>query len=87
MLRNFFYNIFALQWGGTAGIVAWSAVNGLSAFISTLPKAFGQATLIGSGVFYGEEDKDSLVRFFRYTFLLRTMITGIVVIGICIFSP
>ena len=87
MLRNYFYNIFALQWGGTAGIVAWSAVNGLSAFISALPKAFGQATLIGSGVFYGEEGKDSLVRFFRYTFLLGTVITGTVVIGICVFSP
>ena len=87
MLRNYFYNIFALQWGGAAGIVAWSAVNGLSAFISALPKAFGQATLIGSGVFYGEEDKDSLARFFRYTFLLRTVTTGIVVIGICLFSP
>ncbi len=87
MLRNYFYNIFALQWGGTAGIVAWSAVNGLSAFISALPKAFGQATLMGSGVFYGEEDRDSLVRFMRYTFLLRTVITGIVVLGICTFSP
>ncbi len=87
MLRNYFYNNFALQWGGTAGIVAWSAVNGLSAFISALPKAFGQATLMGSGVFYGEEDKDSLVRFMRYTFLLRTVITGFVVLGICIFSP
>ncbi len=87
MLRNYFYNIFALQWGGAAGIVAWSAVNGLSAFISALPKAFGQATLIGSGVFYGEEDKDSLARFFRYTFLLRTLITGIAVAGICLFSP
>ncbi len=87
MLRNYFYNIFALQWGGAAGIVAWSAVNSLSAFISALPKGFGQATLIGSGVFYGEEDKDSLSRFLGYTFLLRTVITGIVVIGICILSP
>lgn len=87
MLRNYFYNIFALQWGGAAGIVAWSAVNGLSAFISALPKAFGKATLIGSGVFYGEEDKDSLVRFMRYTFLLRTVVTGIVVLAICLCSP
>ncbi len=87
MLRNYFYNILALQWGGAAGIVAWSAVNGLSAFISALPKAFGQATLMGSGVFYGEEDKDSLTRFIRYTFLLRTVITGIVVLVICICAP
>ena len=87
MLRNYFYNIFALQWGGAAGIVAWSAVNGLSAFISALPKSFGQATLMGSGVFYGEEDRDSLVRFMRYTLLLRTVITGIVVLGIFLLSP
>ena len=87
MLRNYFYNLFALQWGGAAGIVAWSAVNGLSAFISALPKAFGQATLVGSGVFYGEEDRDSLVRFMRYTYLLRTVITGAAVLGICICSP
>ena len=87
MLRNYFYNSFALQWGGAAGIVAWSAVNSLSAFISALPKAFGQATLIGSGVFFGEEDKDSLKRFFRYTLLLRTVMTGIVVIGLCLLSP
>ena len=87
MLRNYFYNIFALQWGGAAGIVAWSAVNGLSAFISALPKAFGQATLIGSGVFYGEEDRDSLARFFLYTYLLRTVITGTVVIGLCACAP
>ena len=87
LLRNYFYNVLALQWGGAAGLVAWSAVNGLSAFISAVPKAFGHATLIGSGVFYGEDDKDSLVRFFKYTFLMRTVITGIVVIGICVFSP
>ena len=87
MLRNYLYNILALQWGGPSGIVAWSAVNGLSAFISALPKAFGQATLMGSGVFYGEEDRDSLVRFLRYTFLLRTVITGIVTLGICLLSP
>ena len=42
---------------------------------------------MGSGVFYGEEDKDSLVRFMRYTLLLRTVITGAVVLGICVFSP
>ena len=87
LLRNYFYNIFALQWGGAAGIVAWSAVNSLSAFISALPKAFGQATLLGSGVFYGEEDKDTLMRFMRYTFLLRTVITGIVILLICVLSP
>lgn len=51
MLRNFCYNALALQWGGAAGIVAWSAVNNMSAFLSSLPKAFGQATLMGSGVF------------------------------------
>lgn len=71
----------------TGCVVAWSTVNGLSAFISALPKAFGQSTLIGSGVFYGEEDKDSLARFFRYTYVPRTVVTGIAVIGICIFSP
>lgn len=87
LLRNYFYNIFALQWGGSAGIVTWSAVNGLNAFISAIPKAFGQATLMGSGVFYGEEDKDSLMRFFRYTFLLRTVVVGIVIAGLHIFSP
>ena len=67
--------------------MAWSAVNGLSAFISALPKTFGQATLIGSGVFYGEEDKDSLMRFMRYTLLLRTVVTGIVVLAICLAAP
>ena len=87
LLRNYCYNTFALQWGGAAGIIAWSAVNSLSAFISALPKAFGQATLIGSGVFYGEEDKDSLARFFRYTFLLRTVTTLIVIVGLHVFSP
>ncbi len=87
MLRNYFYNIFALQWGGAAGIVAWSAVNGIAAFLSALPKAFGQETLIGSGVFYGEEDRDSLVRFLRYTYFMRIVITGIVVLVICVFSP
>ena len=87
LLRNYCYNIFALQWGGAAGIVAWSAVNGLSGFISALPKAFGQATLMGSGVFYGEEDRDSLVRFMRYTVLLRTVVTGLVVLALCLLSP
>ncbi len=87
LLRNYCYNLFALQWGGAAGIVAWSAVNGLSGFISALPKAFGQATLMGSGVFYGEEDRDSLVRFMRYTLLLRTVVTGLVVLALCLFSP
>ena len=37
LFRNYCYNILALQWGGAAGLVAWSAVNGLSAFISALP--------------------------------------------------
>ena len=87
MLRNYFYNLFALQWGGAAGIVAWSAVNGLSGFISALPKAFGHASLIGSGVFYGEEDRDSLVRFMRYMLLLRTVVTGIAVLGLCVCAP
>ena len=75
MLRNYCYNLFALQWGGPAGIVAWSTVNTLSGFLSSLPKAVGQATLMGSGVFYGEEDKDSLMRFMRCTFLRRSIST------------
>ena len=87
MLRNYFYNLFALQWGGPAGIVAWSTVNSLSAFLSALPKAFGQATLLGSGVFYGEEDRDSLVRFMRYTLMLRTAVTATVVVCVCAAAP
>ena len=87
MLRNYTYNLFALQWGGAAGIVAWSAVNSLSAFLSALPKAFGQSTLLGSGVFYGEEDKDSLIRFMKYTMVLRTVATSIVVVGVCAAAP
>ncbi|MBP5168857.1 MAG: hypothetical protein ILP14_06600, partial [Oscillospiraceae bacterium] len=87
ILRNYCYNALALQWGGAAGIVAWSTVNNLSAFLSSLPKAFGQATLMGSGVFYGEEDKDSLQRFMRYILALRGLITLAVVIIVLILSP
>ena len=87
MLRNYFYNSFALSWGGTAGLVAWSAVNTLSGFISALPKAVGQATLMGTGVFYGEEDRDSLLRFMRYTFLLRSAAAAAAVLALCLASP
>ena len=87
MLRNFCYNALALQWGGAAGIVAWSAVNNMSAFLSSLPKAFGQATLMGAGVFYGEEDKDSLLRFMRYMLILRCLITLAAVVIVMILSP
>ena len=87
MLRNYAYNLFALQWGGPAGIVAWSVVNTLSGFLSALPKAFGQAALMGTGVFYGEEDKDSLIRFMRYTFLLRTAVTVSAVALLCFAAP
>ena len=87
MLRNYFYNLFALQWGGPAGIVAWSTVNTLSAFLSALPKAVGQATLMGSGVFYGEEDKDSLIRFMRFIFLSRVLIAAAAAGLICLASP
>lgn len=87
MLRNGCYNMFALQWGGPAGIVAWSTVNTLSGFLSSLPKAVGQATLMGSGVFYGEEDKDSLMRFMRYTFLRRGVSTAIMTAVICAAAP
>ena len=87
ILRNTCYNALALQWGGAAGIVAWSTVNNMSAFLSSLPKAFGQSTLMGTGVFYGEEDKDSLLRFMRYMLVLRSLVTLAVVVVVLILSP
>ena len=86
-LRNYVYNILALQFGGPVGVVAWSAVNSLTAFLSGFPKASGQETLVGSGVFYGERDKDSLKRFMKYSILFGLLVSVVVIVLLCLAAP
>ena len=87
MLRNLFYNIFAVQTGGPAGIVAWSTVNSLSAFLSGFSKASGHETLVGSGVFLGEHDKETVCNFMRCSFIVGMMITIPVIIAVILLAP
>ena len=86
-LRNLCYNLFAVSSGGPAGMIAWSTVNSLSAFLSGFPKGFGHESLIGSGVFYGERDKDTLIPFIRYSFAIGAMIIIPVIILVFLLAP
>ena len=79
MLRNQCYNTFALLFGGPVGMVAWTAVNTLSSFLSGFPKGFGQESLVGSGVFYGEKDKNTLKRFMKYSFAFAFLVISITI--------
>ncbi len=81
MLRVYLFNMLTLGTGGPAGIVAWSTVSSLSSFLSGFPKSFGQEALVGSGVFFGEEDKETLTRFMRFV-LIRGVAVILVVIAI-----
>ena len=86
-LRNLTYNNIALGTGGPMGVVAWATVNNLSSFLSGFPKAFGQEALVGSGVFYGEKDRDTLIRFIRKSVLLALAVIVLVIAVIFFAAP
>lgn len=87
MLRNLTYNNIALGMGGPLGVVAWSTVNNLSSFLSGFPKAFGQEALVGSGVFHGEKDRDTLIRFIRKSVVLGLTVILFVIAVIFFAAP
>ena len=87
LLRNYSFNFLALAVSGPAGLIAWSTVGSLSSFLCLFSSTTGQETLVGSGVFYGERDKDSLIRFMKFSLVFGLTIVILVIIAVLITAP
>ena len=87
LLRSYSFNFLALAASGPAGLIAWSTVGNLSSFLCLCTKTSGQETLVGSGVFYGERDRDSLKRFMRFSIIFGLSIVILVIVIVLITAP
>ena len=86
-LRDLSFNSMALYWGGPAGMLAWTVANNCATFLSGFPKAYGSVSLSATGVFYGEQDKNALLRLMKLAILKIFYFMGLIIVIVFLAAP
>lgn len=85
--RIIFLNSMSFTLGGFAGTVANGIILNLSSPLSSIPKAFGSASLTVSGVLLGERNRNSLRYNLGYALKYALGVTTVFAVVLCVLAP
>ena len=87
MIRTFIFNHLLLAIGAGQAIAVLSMLSSVNTFTSSISVGIGQTATLMCGIFYGEEDKLALKNTMRIAIKMGLVLSLILVIALCIFTP